>query len=688
MCGILLLWLLSAPERTHVHRCLGVFFLTSLDCAAAWAFIRAARRADLPAGFRKGLRWISSGLALCGLGSLYLLLLMLLHPETRAIFNLSDLLFLASYPAVLAGLLCMPRVDRPSIGLGRLLVDIAVFAAGVGLPLWFFAVEPGLSTASGYDAAMDVAWPVVTFGGIAALNIVLLTRMPLPSRRAFRLLAIAIGISWLADLLFLLDSIHGFVQRSPINWINVFNTLSIGLYLLAAGRMESDKLARPQAVRPAASSPLPIITIVAVSAWLLMFIIQGHPAPDVLSRIFWSLALLFVVLAVREIYVYRDSSRWLAAEIERESRARFESLVRHSSDVIMVVDAQRTIRFASPAVAGALGTSADAIAGRPLLGLAHPEDAARGAEFLDRLLGAPRALRTVQWRLRHADGSYRHFETVGSNAEGESAVEGLVINSRDVTERVALEDKLRQSQKLEALGQLVGGIAHNFNNILTSTMMRLGFLRENRQLPPEIASQILALDAEARRSADLTKKLVLFGQQQLLRKEPVNLRESVARLQREIARLLGEGIELRIAGGSSPEWVEADAALIEQVIMNLCANARDAMVNGGSLTIEVVGIEATRAAPASDGGTRKEPFVRLSFRDSGCGMDESVKRRLFEPFFTTKGIGGGVGLGLASAHGIVRQHGGWMEVESVLGLGSTFRVYLPRAPEPHAPKAA
>jgi PAS domain S-box-containing protein len=682
LSGALLIWLLSAPERTRFQRCLGVFFLTLLDFAAALAFRRSARRPDLPPRFRKGLVWIACSLALGGVGSSYVLLHVLVHPESTAIFNLSDLFFLSTYAATLAGLLCMPSVDRPSIGFGRLLVDSAVFVAGVGLPLWFFAVEPGLATASGYEAVLDVVWPLVTFGGIASLNIVLLTRMPLPSRGAFNLLAIAIATSWLADLLFLLDSIHGFVQRSPINWINVFNTVSLGLYLLAAGRMETDALPTSRALRPAASSPLPIITVVVVSAWFLMFIMLGHPAPDVLSRIFWSLALLFVILAVREMFVYRDSTRWLAEEIERESRARFESLVRNSSDIIMVVDAQRTIRFASPAVWGALGRSADAVAGRPLLELAHPEDRSRGAEFLERLLGEPRALQTVQWRLRHSDGSYRHFETAGGNLEKESAIEGLVINSRDVTDRVALEERLRQAQKLEAIGQLVGGIAHNFNNILTSTMMRLGFLREDRRLPAEAVDQILALQAEAKRSADLTKKLVLFGQQQFLRKEQVNLRESLARLQREIVRLIGGAIELRVAGGSSPEWVEVDPALIDQVILSLCTNARDAMVAGGTLTIEITGVDVDRAPSAPEGEVRPRSVVRLSVQDTGCGMESSVRQRMFEPFFTTKGVGRAMGLGLATVHGIVTQHGGWIEVESAPGRGSVFRIYLPRSPLP------
>ena len=677
LSGVFLLWLLNAPKHTPGNRDFMVLFLTMLDFAAAWAIKRASRRPDLPAAFRRGLVWIALGGVLAGFGSLYVSVDVILHPGNRAFFSLADLLFLSTYAALMVGLFCMPRADRPSVGLGRLLVDSAVFIAGVGLPLWFFAVQPGLSKASGYDAALVVAYPLVTFTGIMALNVVLLTRLPLPSTGAFRLLATAIGVSWLADLLFLLDSVHGFISTGTINWINVFNTLSSALLFLAAGRIATDAQTKSQAVQPASSSPLPMITIFVASSWLLMFVVYGHPEHEALSRIFWSLALLFVILSLREMFVVRDNSRWLAAEFQRESRARFESLVRNSSDVIMVVDGERTIRFASPAVAAALGTPADSIAGKPLLSLAHPEDAAKGAEFLDRLLIARKARRTVRWRLRHSDGNYRHFETVGSNIGDDLVVEGLVINSRDVTDRIALEEQLRQSQRLEALGQLVGGIAHNFNNILTSTMMRLGVLRENHSLPPEVTGHILALDQEARRSADLTKKLVMFGQQQFMQKEPFDLRRSVEMLRAEITGLVGSGIELCVTGGASPEWVWADAALIDQVVLSLCANARDAMPDGGRLTVDIAHVESPLNAAADGAGSQPGSFVRLSIKDTGHGMDGSVRRRLFEPFFTTKGVGKGLGLGLAAVHGIVKQHGGWIDVESAPGLGSTFSIHLP-----------
>jgi len=679
-CGLFMLWITSGPERTLVTRSVQIVGVTLFDFLAAAAVARSARRAELPARFRKGLLWISCALALAGLAGPYVLGDMLFHPERRAGFDLADLLFLSCYPAILTGLFLMPRVPRPSAGPGRLLVDSAVFIAGVGLPLWLLSVRPGLAGASGYEAALVVIYPLVTFSGIVALNVVLLTRVPLPTRGAFRLFAIAIGVYWLADLLFLLDDVNGFIASGRINWVNVFNALSLCLFILSAGRMASDKVSEPKGAQPASSSPLPMITIVVVCFWLVIFVVYGHPDKETVSRIFEILALLFVALSIRELFVVRDNARWMAEEFERESRAQFEALVRHSSDMIMVVDSQGDMRFVNPAVATALGESAESVRRRPLLSLVHPEDAAKGAEFLDRLLVARNAPQTVQWRLHYADGTYRHFETVGSNVEVGSTIDGAVLNSRDISDRIALEERIRQSQRLEALGQLVGGIAHNFNNILTSTMMRLDLLRGDRSLPAEVTRQIQALEKEALRSADLTKKLMSFGQRQYLRKEPFDLRQAVARLRGEITRLLGSGIEFQVTGGSSPACVRADPAMVDQVILCLCANARDAMAAGGRLTIEITGAGPAGEAAAPDAGAPRGSFVRLSVQDTGCGMDSSVRQRLFEPFFTTKGLGSGVGLGLAAVHGIVKQHGGWIDVESAPGLGSTFRVHLPRAP--------
>lgn len=679
---IFVLWLLSAPDRSLLQRCAAGLVLGLLNMVCAASFRRAARRKSLEESIKGGIRLIAMSFGLGSMACFYVVMDWYLNPGNRTPYNLADLLFLATYPLTVAGLLKMPRSERRGVGLGRILVDSGVFLVGAGLPLWFFAVKPGLATASGFGAVVVLAYPLMIFSGILCLNIVLLTRSPRPSREAFALLVTSVGISWLADLLFLLDSVEEFFRHGMINWIDVLDAVALIFALLAADRIENEGVERRETLHPPASGPLPIVTISVVSAWLLAFISYGHMSPVALTRVVFCVVLLFVFLLLREISVMRDGRRWMAAEVLRESRARSEALVRHSSDVIMVVDARRAIRFASPAVAEALGVGADTLEGRPIVDIVHPQDRAKGSQFIDRLLLAPKSLQTLQWRLRHEDGSYRSFETVGSNAVNESAVDGLVLNSRDVTDRVALEEQLRRAQKMQALGQLVGGIAHNFNNILTSTMMRLGELRHRSGLTDDVIEEIMALDREATRSADLTKKLVSFGQQQFLRMRPMELRESVSRLRGELSHLLGPRVELRMETEGSPEWVKADAGLLEQVILNLGANAGDAMPQGGCLLVEVRKVDALSVVPPVDSNGPAGTYVCLSFEDNGCGMDETVRQRLFEPFFTTKAVGKGVGMGLAAAHGIVRQHQGWMEVDSIVGKGTTFRVYLPKADPP------
>ncbi len=252
----------------------------------------------------------------------------------------------------------------------------------------------------------------------------------------------------------------------------------------------------------------------------------------------------------------------------------------------------------------------------------------------------------------------------------------------DITQRKHLEEQLRQAQKMEAVGQLAGGVAHDFNNILTATLMHLGLLQQSPHLTPGAKDSLKEVERETLRAANLTRQLLLFSRRQVAQVEPVEMNVLVNDLLKMLRRLLGENIEIVFEGSSDVIWVCADAGMMEQVVMNLCINARDAMSQGGRLTLAtaMVEIEAQPAKPNPD--ARPGSFVCLSVTDTGCGMDESVLGRIFEPFFTTKEVGKGTGLGLATVYGIVKQHQGWVEVESAVGQGSSFRVYLPAGKSP------
>jgi nitrogen-specific signal transduction histidine kinase/ActR/RegA family two-component response regulator len=239
------------------------------------------------------------------------------------------------------------------------------------------------------------------------------------------------------------------------------------------------------------------------------------------------------------------------------------------------------------------------------------------------------------------------------------------------------EEDFRQAQKMEAVGQLAGGVAHDFNNILAAVLMHIGLLQEEPSIDRETRDSLKELEKDVLRGSALTRQLLTFSRRQAMEPKVLNLGVVLRGLLKMLRRLLGENIVLSLNGPEELPMVYADAGMMEQMVMNLCVNARDAMPHGGrlDLSLEAVDIRAEDLAAQPEG--RAGRFLRLSVSDSGAGMDAETLRHIFEPFFTTKGIGKGTGLGLATVHGIVKQHGGWVEVQSTVQQGTTFRVYLP-----------
>jgi two-component system cell cycle sensor histidine kinase/response regulator CckA len=253
----------------------------------------------------------------------------------------------------------------------------------------------------------------------------------------------------------------------------------------------------------------------------------------------------------------------------------------------------------------------------------------------------------------------------------------MLVITQDVSERVKLEDQLRQAQKMEAVGQLAAGVAHDFNNILTVIQGHVSLRLATANLDREIAESLKEVATAAERATRLTRQLLAFSRKQVMQRKLLNLNELIGNLSQMLRRMIGEHIDLRCVLDAALPSVYADASNLEQVIMNLAVNARDAMLEAGTLTLSTAVVEVDEERVRHNREARRGRFVCLSVADTGCGMDNATLRRIFEPFFTTKSVGKGTGMGLAMVYGILKQHGGWVEVHSQVGHGTTFDVFLP-----------
>ena len=255
---------------------------------------------------------------------------------------------------------------------------------------------------------------------------------------------------------------------------------------------------------------------------------------------------------------------------------------------------------------------------------------------------------------------------------------GRIWAFRDVTERRKLEAQFLQAQKMEGIGQLAGGVAHDFNNILAVIQMQSDLLKSSTSLSIEQSQFADEISATVQRAAALTRQLLLFSRREVMQATDLDLSQSIASTVKMLHRIVRESIEVQLKLAPQPMLINADPGMIDQVLLNLAVNSRDAMPDGGRLVIETSGVEFDEFAAAQSARARPGSFVCLSVSDNGCGIPPEILPRIFEPFFTTKDVGKGTGLGLATVHGIVQQHKGWAHVYSEVGHGTTFRIYFPR----------
>lgn len=372
----------------------------------------------------------------------------------------------------------------------------------------------------------------------------------------------------------------------------------------------------------------------------------------------------------------------MAERALQESEQRYRKLVESVTDYMYTVQVENGRAKETkhgPGCVAVTGYTSEEYDTDPYLWyrMIHEEDRHAAMEQAEKILSRA-APHSLEHRIIHKDGSVRWVKNSPVPRCDESglliAFDGMVS---DITERKRLENQLHQAQKMEAVGQLAGGIAHDFNNILSAILGYASLLQMKIEEGDPLRSYVDQIIASSHRAAHLTHSILAFSRKQIINLRPVDLNEIIARVEKLLVRIIGEDIELKTGMNGADLLITADSGQIEQVLINLCTNARDVMPRGGFLMIETRLVECdelfVKAHPYAKPGT----YAMVSVSDTGIGMDNGTKEKIFEPFFTTKEVGKGTGLGLSIVYGIIKQHGGYINVYSEPGKGTTFKIYFP-----------
>jgi PAS domain S-box-containing protein len=571
-------------------------------------------------------------------------------------------------------------------GVDRLLFADAVRAAGgpdVGYPALFTNL-------------------VLVCFGIAILTLGLKEREPFHPTDLFA--AFGIGI--------LLLAVIGYIHENPIYYASESGrevSKAAMLLLLAGGagllmarpdRGLLQLLRDPGPVGSAARRLLPIPFLIPIfTAWLSSSLtLKGWVSKWYGQWLFsYANVVLYVLIIWRSMSMLLEANRRrrLAEDALQESYDKLDARVRDRTAEVTVANATlRAIIEASPL--GILTIQPDGevrICNRAAEELLESPDLAGkrlaaepGTELHSILRRALNGedLRGAEFEHRRSDGTHSALSAWSAPLRGDEDVQGFVLAFADLSDRRQLETELRQAQKMEAIGRLAGGVAHDFNNLLTAIIGLSDIVHEGLPVDEPLREEVLEIKTAGERAAGLTRQLLAFSRSQIVEPELINLNTVVPDMERMLGRLLGEDIEFATVCEPGVPSIFADRTQIEQVLLNLCINARDAMPEGGKLTIATRAARFTGRPPHQD--LQPGAYAAVSVGDSGIGMDAQTKSRIFEPFFTTKPKGIGTGLGLSTVYGIVRQSKAAILVESEPGRGTKFEIFFPAADAPSGPE--
>jgi two-component system, cell cycle sensor histidine kinase and response regulator CckA len=388
---------------------------------------------------------------------------------------------------------------------------------------------------------------------------------------------------------------------------------------------------------------------------------------------------------IRDITERKQTEEMLKKTLETlaQSEARLRRVVEKAPEAI-IVEIGRVVRYANPAAVELIGAKTESeVLGLNMLDFTHPEERDQVVRR-SAMVASGHSVPVAQRRIMSFQGEWKYVEASAAPIEYEGEAASLVF-FRDVTERhkgeaekAALEAQLAQAQRLESIGRLAGGVAHDFNNHLTVINGYCDMLLAQLDAGDPVRESITEIRAAGERAAGLTGQLLAFSRKQVIEPAPVGLNEAIADATRMIRRLIGEDVEMVTRMEPACPVIMADKGQLDQILLNLAVNARDAMPNGGVFTLQTGAVEIDAYYAAHHPEAREGSFATLTVSDNGIGMSRDVAGQIFEPFFTTKKAGAGTGLGLSTVYGIVRQAGGWIRVYSEPGMGATFAMYFPR----------
>ena len=416
---------------------------------------------------------------------------------------------------------------------------------------------------------------------------------------------------------------------------------------------------------------------------------RGRATARLLSSILFEFILIILVgTAIWYVFSFRESFRRQAhveALVEartralRDSERKWKNYVKSAPMGIFLSDSSGRYQEANPAACRMTGYAETELAGRTLADLLAPECREGGREHVRQASEHGHA--SGEFRFLHKNGDPRGWSVSTVRLDDHRLLdfaEDVTDRQQEEKARESLQDQLSQAQKMESIGRLAGGVAHDFNNMLHVILGTAEMASEKAGANPALQADLEEIRSVAQRSADLTRQLLAFARKQTIAPRVLDLNETIEGTLKMLLRLIGENVELVWRPGSGLWPVKIDPSQIDQVMANLCLNARDAIAGHGTIVLSTGTAAVDAAACVGHEGAVPGDYVWLSITDDGCGMDEEMRQHVFEPFYTTKGVGEGTGLGLATVYGIVVQNGGIIEVQSEKGRGSTFRIYLPR----------